>query len=69
RVENGLAETDYLLEKLRRIEAQTDRVARLVDHMRVFGRRSEVEREWFPAWAAVTAAVALLDEGLRGKGV
>lgn len=69
RVENGLAEADYLLEKLRRIEAQTDRVARLVDHMRVFGRRSEVEREWFPAWAAVTAAVALLDEGLRGKGV
>ncbi|MDR6712015.1 PAS domain S-box-containing protein [Pseudomonas hunanensis] len=69
RLESGLAEPAYLLEKLRRIEAQVERAARLVEHMRVFGRRSAVERERFAAWAAVEGAVALLEEGLRGKGV
>lgn len=69
RLENGTAEPTYLLEKLQRIEAQVERAGRLVEHMRVFGRRSEVERAAFPAWAAVVGAVALLDEGLRGKGV
>ncbi|MDF0733730.1 ATP-binding protein [Pseudomonas entomophila] len=69
RLENGAADAAYLNDKLRRIEAQVERAARLVEHMRVFGRRSEVERQPFPAWAAVEGAVALLEEGLRGKGV
>ncbi|MCO7594528.1 MULTISPECIES: PAS domain-containing sensor histidine kinase [Pseudomonas] len=69
RLDNGAVEPAYLQDKLRRIEAQVERTARLVDHMRVFGRRSEVERQRFSAWAAVEGAVALLDEGLRGKGV
>jgi len=37
--------------------------------MRVFGRRSEVEGTRFAAWSAVQGAVALLEEGLQGKGV
>ncbi|MDC0689496.1 ATP-binding protein [Mitsuaria sp. RG] len=69
RLENGAADQAYLQDKLRRIEAQVERAARLVDHMRVYGRRSAVERECFAAWAAVEGAGALLEEGLRGKGV
>ncbi|MFB4394081.1 MULTISPECIES: ATP-binding protein [unclassified Pseudomonas] len=69
RLENGAADADYLNDKLHRIEAQVERAARLVEHMRVFGRRSEVERQPFAAWGAVEGAVALLDEGLRSKGV
>ncbi|MEB3901476.1 ATP-binding protein [Pseudomonas putida] len=69
RLENGTAEPAYLEDKLHRIEAQVERTARLVDHMRVFGRRSEVERQRFVAWGAVAEAVALLEDNLRGKGV
>ena len=69
RLENGAADPAYLEDKLRRIEAQVERAARLVEHMRVYGRRSTVERERFAAWGAVQGAQALLEEGLRGKGV
>ncbi|MEA5672188.1 ATP-binding protein, partial [Pseudomonas sp. MH2] len=69
RLENGAADTDYLTDKLHRIEAQVERAARLVEHMRVYGRRSEPERQAFVAWDAVEGAAALLAEGLRGKGV
>ena len=69
RLENGTAEPSYLEDKLRRIEVQIERTARLVDHMRVFGRRSEIERQCFVAWDAVAEAVALLEDTLRGKGV
>lgn len=69
RLENGAADPAYLEDKLRRIEAQVERAARLVEHMRVYGRRSTVERERFAAWGAVQGAHALLEEGLRGKGV
>lgn len=69
RLQNGDADPAYLEQKLQRIEAQIERTARLVDHMRVFGRRSEVEGTRFAAWSAVQGAVALLEEGLQGKGV
>ncbi|MDH0305269.1 MULTISPECIES: PAS domain-containing sensor histidine kinase [unclassified Pseudomonas] len=69
RLQSGTADPAYLEEKLRRIEGQVVRAARLVEHMRVYGRRSAVERERFAAWAAVEGARALLEEGLRGKGV
>ncbi|WP_194791710.1 ATP-binding protein [Pseudomonas sp. UFMG81] len=69
RLENGAADPAYLQDKLRRIEAQVERAARLVEHMRVYGRRSAVERVGFAAWGAVEGARALLEEGLRGKGV
>ncbi|QXI37921.1 PAS domain-containing protein [Pseudomonas xantholysinigenes] len=69
RLENGVADPAYLEDKLRRIEAQVERAARLVEHMRVYGRRSALEHVPFRAWAAVEGARALLEEGLRGKGV
>ncbi|MFJ9992095.1 ATP-binding protein [Pseudomonas putida] len=69
RLESGAADADYLNDKLHRIEAQVERAARLVEHMRVYGRRSELESQAFVAWDAVAGAAALLAEGLRGKGV
>nr|WP_314615651.1 ATP-binding protein [uncultured Pseudomonas sp.] len=69
RLESGAVDVDYLNGKLQRIDAQVERAARLVEHLRTYGRRSEVETQAFAAWAAVNGAVALLAEGLRGKGV
>ncbi|WP_369988246.1 PAS domain-containing sensor histidine kinase [Pseudomonas xanthosomatis] len=69
RLEQGTAEPEWLEAKLRRIEAQVARAERLVQHMRVYGRRSLVETQSFAAWGAVEGARALLEEGLRGKGV
>ncbi|MDU7556818.1 MAG: ATP-binding protein, partial [Pseudomonas sp.] len=69
RVSNGDVEHDYLQDKLTRIDAQIQRAARVVDHMRVFGRRSEVEQQAFNPAQALEGALALLCEGLRGKGI
>jgi PAS domain S-box-containing protein len=69
RLGNGDAQIDYLTEKLQRIDAQVQRAARVVDHMRVFGRRSEVEQQPFDPAQAVEGTLSLLNEGMRGKGV
>ncbi|QDG58463.1 PAS domain-containing sensor histidine kinase [Pseudomonas sp. NIBRBAC000502773] len=69
RLGDGNAEVDYLTEKLQRIDAQVQRAARVVDHMRVFGRRSEMEQQPFDPTQAVEGTLSLLNEGLRGKGV
>ncbi|MBI6633370.1 PAS domain-containing protein [Pseudomonas paralactis] len=69
RLSNGDVQIDYLTEKLQRIDAQVQRAARVVDHMRVFGRRSEIEQQPFDPAQALEGTLALLSEGLRGKGV
>ncbi len=69
RLSNGDVQIDYLTEKLQRIDAQVQRAARVVDHMRVFGRRSEVEQQPFDPAQALEGTLSLLSEGLRGKGV
>ncbi|MDT4839152.1 Adaptive-response sensory-kinase SasA [compost metagenome] len=69
RLASGEVAAEYLQDKLMRIEAQIQRAARIVDHMRVFGRRSEVERQLFDPLQAVEGALSLLADGLRNKGV
>ena len=69
RLGNGDVQLDYLTEKLKRIDTQVQRAARVVDHMRVFGRRSEIEQQPFNPLHAIEGSLALLAEGLRGKGV
>ena len=69
RLSNGDAQIDYLTDKLKRIDAQVQRAARVVDHMRVFGRRSEIEQHPFNPLDAIEGTLSLLAEGLRGKGV
>jgi len=69
RLGNGDVQIDYLQDKLQRIDAQVQRAARVVDHMRVFGRRSEVEQRPFNPAQAIEGTLSLLAEGMRGKGV
>ncbi|MCU0117981.1 PAS domain-containing protein [Pseudomonas sp. B2M1-30] len=69
RLGNGDVQVDYLTDKLNRIDAQVQRAARVVDHMRVFGRRSEIEQHPFDPLKAIEGTLSLLAEGLRGKGV
>jgi signal transduction histidine kinase len=69
RLDNGDVQVDYLSDKLKRIDAQVQRAARVVDHMRVFGRRSEIEQQPFNPLDAIEGTLSLLAEGLRGKGV
>ncbi|MEK1836722.1 MAG: ATP-binding protein, partial [Pseudomonas sp.] len=69
RLSNGDAQIDYLTDKLNRIDAQVQRAARVVDHMRVFGRRSEIEQHPFNPAQAIEGTLSLLSEGMRGKGV
>lgn len=69
RLNNGDVQVDYLIDKLTRIDTQVQRAARVVDHMRVFGRRSEIEQQPFNPAQAIEGTLALLSEGMRGKGV
>ncbi len=69
RLSSGNADVDYLTEKLQRIDAQVLRAARVVDHMRVFGRRSEIEQQPFDPAQAVEGTLSMLSEGLKGKGM
>ncbi|WP_024647038.1 PAS domain-containing sensor histidine kinase [Pseudomonas syringae] len=69
RLGRGDVDIEYLTEKLNRIDAQVQRAARVVDHMRVFGRRSEVEEQLFDPVQAVEGTISMLTEGMKGKGV
>ncbi|WP_322615679.1 ATP-binding protein [Pseudomonas sp. BIC9C] len=69
RLANGDAQIDYLIDKLTRIDTQVQRAARVVDHMRVFGRRSEIEQQPFNPAQAIEGTLSLLSEGMRGKGI
>ncbi|HWH90075.1 MAG TPA: ATP-binding protein [Pseudomonas sp.] len=69
RLDNGDVQVDYLTGKLKRIDAQVQRAAKVVDHMRVFGRRSEIEQQLFNPALAIEGTLSLLAEGMRGKGV
>lgn len=69
RVENGGLTDEYLAAKLERIEGQVQRAARIVNHMRGFGRRSEVEWQRFRPRAAIEGAVALICEDMQQQGI
>ncbi|WP_157092272.1 PAS domain-containing sensor histidine kinase [Thioalkalivibrio nitratireducens] len=58
-----------LLGKLERVEHQVARAAQIVDHMRVFGRKSHVQRQPFDPVEPLQDAVALLGEQLRIHGI
>ncbi|MFJ3483647.1 ATP-binding protein [Pseudomonas sp. NPDC090202] len=69
RLSNGDTDIEYLTDKLNRIDTQVQRAARVVNHMRVFGRRSEIEQQLFDPIDAVEGTLNMLTEGMKGKGV
>lgn len=60
---------DYIRSKLERIVAQVERASTVINHMRIFGRRSnESEKEHDP-WTAVEGALTILRKQLETSGV
>lgn len=64
-----LGDSDYLNEKLERADAQIDRLNRVISHMGVFSRRSELDMGPFDPFAACEEAVELLGESLAEQGI
>ncbi|MGK0293649.1 MAG: C4-dicarboxylate-specific signal transduction histidine kinase [Porticoccaceae bacterium] len=65
RISKGTADTEYLNDKLKRIEEQTARAAAIIDHMRMFGREAKEELEPINPRTVVTNALDLMGEQLR----
>jgi len=64
-VEDGRLEGDFLVRKLQRIAAQSERAAAIIDHMRIFGRRAEEEPQPFDPREVAVDALRLMGEQLR----
>lgn len=69
RLESGKLTTEYLREKLQRVGNQVNRASKIVDHVRIFGRRSEVRGELFDPVQSLENAVSLVSEGMAQKGI
>lgn len=69
RLERGDVDRDYLRRKAERVEQQISRAASIVDHMRMFGRKSGHEPRTFAPDEPVQNAIHLLGEQLRRRGV
>ena len=61
----GDVEDAYIAEKLDRIVSQTDRAAGIIDHMRIFGRRTSDLPEPFRVPDAVEGALKIVEPRLR----
>jgi len=61
----GKLEPELLKEKLERISAQTERAARIIDHLRMFGREAKEKPEPICVVSAIYGALDLIGEQLR----
>ena len=61
--------SEYVLEKLDRIEVQTERAAAIIDHMRIFGRRAHESAGPIDPRVSVSNALKLSGEQLRIAGI
>ena len=62
-------DTEYILEKLVRIEGQASRAATIIDHMRMFGRKAEEKLEMVDPSEVVSNALDLLGAQLKLAGI
>src|SRR5690606_32734244 len=69
RLHKGVLEPDYLAMKLERVESQVTRASRIVDHVRIFGRRSEVRGLPFDPGQCIDNVVLLVEDGMEKAGV
>jgi len=60
---------EFLKKKLSRISAQTQRASAIIDHMRMFGRKSGAEAGPFNIGEAVQAALGLMTKQLETRGI
>ena len=59
----------YVRSKLERIVTQVERAAKIIDHMRIFGRRSAGPVAAHDPWSAVEGALNILGEQMRIAGI
>ena len=69
RIGKGSADPDYLVGKLQRMSEQTERAAQIIDHMRIFGRKSDGTTKIFDIREAVRSACNLMGSQLSSSGV
>jgi C4-dicarboxylate-specific signal transduction histidine kinase len=69
KVSKGIADPQYLIDKLNSIEEATTRAAAIIDHMRMFGREAKEAPELTDPREVVTNALDLMGEQLRLDGV
>lgn len=69
RLGKGQLDLEYLRLKLERVENQVSRASRIVDHVRIFGRRSEVIGVRFDPCGSLDAVTLLVQEGMDNDGV
>jgi len=65
RIGDGELDADYLRAKLERIGAQTERAAAIIDHMRMFGRKSMDNMTPFDPRETVDGAINMVGQQLR----
>lgn len=69
RLEAGKASDSYLRRTLRRIGQHVERAAAIVDHMRIFGRRSEGRATPLDPVEAIEGALTIAEAYLRTSGI
>lgn len=69
RIAKDAYSSDYLTHKLLRIEEQVARSAQIINHMRVFGRRSALDKTHFNPQQAIEGALSLTRAALEKSGI
>jgi len=64
-MEEGDSDFEYQRDQFQQISNQTQRMAQIIDHMRVFSRRDEASNDPFDASASVRQAVRLVEDQYR----
>ena len=65
----GEVEDSYIAEKLSVVVSQTERAAKIIDHMRIFGRRPDDLPEVFDVRDAIAGALRITGPQLRNIGI
>lgn len=69
KISKGTPDPEYLDQKLKRIQDQTERAAAIIDHMRMFGRTAEGADEKLDPKKVITNVLDLIGEQLRLLGI
>jgi PAS domain S-box-containing protein len=69
KLSDGIADPEYLSDKLLRIEDQTERASAIVDHMRMFGREAKGRPELIDPRNMVMNVLDLVGEQFRLAGI
>ncbi|MCZ6607164.1 MAG: PAS domain-containing protein [Alphaproteobacteria bacterium] len=68
-MEEGEFDTDFVRRKLQTIVGQKERMAGIINHMRLFSRRDNAKLESFDPLQSVSGAVDLIAKQLEGSGI